>query len=426
MKEKLTSLFDKLSPKLEKISENLWVQGLSSGMMATLPLTVLGSFTLLLNVIPFEPLNNLVKNLGIGPVLSLATSYSIGMLAVLMVIFITKNIVKLHLKDDDGVSAAVAALFAFLVITPGGVLINEGGSAIPTTWLGAQGAFSALIVAFISAKIYIEFKERGFTIKMPAGVPPMVANVFAGIIPSLTIGVLFIIVSFLFTLTPYGSMHQTVYSLLQAPLQQLGGSIWALLFVSLLCNILWFFGIHGQNVVMPFIQPLWMALDMQNLQMIAAGQTPENIVGYAFYSLINFGGYQLALIFLLMRSKSKQMREIGKLTLGPSIFGIGEPLNFGLPLVMNFKFLVPFLTNSLLMLSLSYILIKTGIVPHFNGSTHVFGLPLGFGAFLQGGWRILALQIVTQVIPVFLWMPWFKMAEKEMVANEQAALENEQ
>lgn len=419
--EKLQGFFDKINPTLEKFSSSSWIQGLSTGMMSTLPFTVLGSFALLLNVIPWEPLQNFVENANLAPILDNVVTYTLGFLAVYMVFFITKNMVQLKLEDEDGINAAAAALMAFFIVTPTGKL-EAGGGAVPTAWLGAQGAFVALFIAFLTSWIYIFFKERDLTIKMPDGVPPMVANVFIGIVPIIVVGIVSIIISYVFSLTSYESIHNAVYTILQAPMQQLGGSLWALLLVSFLANVLWFFGIHGQNVLMPFIQPLWMALDIQNLEAIAAGQQPQFIVGYAFYSLINFGGYQLALIFLLLRSKSKQFREIGKLTAIPAMFGVGEPLNFGLPLVLNFKFLIPFLTNSLLMLSLSYFLIYIGVVPHFNGSAHVFGLPLGVGAFLQGGWKILALQIVTQIIPVFLWYPWFKSAEKD--ALELESMEN--
>jgi len=417
--EKLQGIFDKMNPYLEKISTNSWVQGLSAGMMATLPFTVIGSVALLMNVIPFEPLQNFVASTNLTPILNNVVTYTLGLLAVYMVVFITKNLVKLRLKTDDGVNAAAGGLMAFFIVTPTGIL-DSGSGAIPTDWLGAQGAFVALIISFLTSWIYIFFKERDYTIKMPEGVPPMVANVFSGVIPIMFIGLISIVISYVFSLTGFGSIHQMVYSLLQAPMQELGGSLWALLLVSFLANVLWFFGIHGQNVLMPFVQPLWMALDVQNLEAIAAGQEPPYIVGYAFYSLINFGGFQLALIFLLLRSKSKQFRQIGKLTSIPAIFGVGEPLNFGLPLVLNFKFLFPFLTNSLLMLTLSYFLIYTGIVPNFNGSAHIFGLPIGVGAFLQGGWRTLALQIITQIIPLFLWYPWFKSAEKDALELEGA------
>ena len=125
---------------------------------------------------------------------------------------------------------------------------------------------------------------------------------------------------------------------------------------------------------------------------------------------------------MLLRARSKQFREFGKLGIGPAIFGIGEPLNFGMPLILNFKFIVPFLTNGVLMLAVAYLAIASGLVPHLNGTTFVFGLPFGIGAFLEGGWKVLALAIVVNIIlPYFLWMPWVKMADKEAYQQEQGA-----
>ena len=57
----------------------------------------------------------------------------------------------------------------------------------------------------------------------------------------------------------------------------------AMIALSLLQQILWFFGIHGTNVIMPIVTPIWLALDVQNMETIAAGGTPENIIGSAFY-----------------------------------------------------------------------------------------------------------------------------------------------
>lgn len=63
-------------------------------------------------------------------------------------------------------------------------------------------------------------------------VSSMVSNVFAGLIPFVLISVLFMAINYVFSLTSIGCLHQAVYSLLQVPLQSLGGSIWAVLFVA--------------------------------------------------------------------------------------------------------------------------------------------------------------------------------------------------
>ena len=57
MKEKLELLFEKMTPIINKISTNKFLQGLSGGMMATLPITVVGSFAL------FVLVNNLRESL---------------------------------------------------------------------------------------------------------------------------------------------------------------------------------------------------------------------------------------------------------------------------------------------------------------------------------------------------------------------------
>jgi PTS system cellobiose-specific IIC component len=421
MKEKLLALFEKISPYINKISENKILQGVSTGMMATLPMTVVGSFSLLLCVVPLGPVSDLINNSGLSVILNNVFQYTMGLLAIYMVFFITKNLVHLYLPEDDGTAAAAAGILSFLALTPMGELKEgEGILGIPTTWLGSQGAFAALFVSIISALIYVWFKKHGYTIKMPQGVPPMVANVFVSITPFVAIAVLFIIISYVFSLTDAGTFHQAIYSLLQMPMQKLGGNIWTVMFLSFLMQLIWFFGLHGQNILSPFYMPIWLALDLQNLTAFQAGQEMPNIVGNAFYQVFCFGGLQLGLIYLLMRSKSKRFREVGKLSFVPAIFGIGEPLNFGLPLVLNFKFLFPFLTNGVFMLGLSYLAIASGLVPRLNGSAVVFGLPIGVTAFLQGGWRVVVLQIVTQVIlPTFLWYPWFKFAEKEVLKEEK-------
>ncbi len=422
MKEKLELLFEKMTPIINKISTNKFLQGLSGGMMATLPITVVGSFALLLAVVPMGPITTFITDSGLKEVFLAVNTFTMGLLGVYMAILIAKNLTQQYLPNDDGITAAVISFLGFMIVTPLGTTKDQV-SAIPTTWLGSQGAFSAIVVATLTVVIYKYCKEHNLTIKMPEGVPPMTATVFAGIIPFVIISVLFIAIKYIFSLTSVGCLHQAVYTLLQIPMQQLGGNIGTVLLVAFLAQVLWFFGIHGQNVLSPFYSPVWLAMDAANLAAFSAGKVGPNIVGNAFFNIFYFGGYQIALCILMFQSKSRQHKEFAKLGIGPSLFGIGEPLNFGMPLILNFKFIFPFLTNGVIGLAIAYIAIATGIVPHLNGTAYVFGLPFGVAAFLQGGWKVLALAVVTNIIvPYFLWMPWVKMADKEALKQEQSAV----
>lgn len=422
MKEKLELLFEKMTPIINKISTNKFLQGLSGGMMATLPITVVGSFALLLAVVPMGPITTFITDSGLKEVFLAVNTFTMGLLGVYMAILIAKNLAQQYLPNDDGITAAVISFLGFMIVTPLGTTKDQV-SAIPTTWLGSQGAFSAIVVATLTVVIYKYCKEHNLTIKMPDGVPPMTANVFAGIIPFVLVSVLFIAIRYIFSLTSVGCLHQAVYTLLQIPMQQLGGNIGTVLLVAFLAQVLWFFGIHGQNVLSPFYSPVWLAMDAANLAAFSAGKVGPNIVGNAFFNIFYFGGYQIALCILMFQSKSRQHKEFAKLGIGPSLFGIGEPLNFGMPLILNFKFIFPFLTNGVIGLAIAYIAIATGLVPHLNGTAYVFGLPFGVAAFLQGGWKVLALAVVTNIIvPYFLWMPWVKMADKEALKQEQGTV----
>lgn len=421
---KIEAFFNKINPAIEKISANKYLRAISGGMMATLPITIIGSIAVLLLVFPIDAVKEVIGSLGLAPVLSVANTFTIGALALYVAFLVAKNLVQQFMQEEDGSTAGIASLLSFLIVTPLAQTADEV-AAIPTTWLGAQGVFSAMIIALLSGRIYVLAKQKGWTIKMPESVPPMVTKVFEGLIPTILTGVLFILVAKVFSMTDFGSMHQAIYTILQVPLQNLGGSLWAMVLLTIIAQTLWFFGIHGTNVTSPIVQPIWMALDVMNLNAVLAGGAGINIIGNAFFMTVTFGGTALGLVINMLMSKSKQYRELGKLSIVPALFGITEPVIFGTPLVLNFKFAIPFIFNNAVLIILAYVLIVAGIVPRFMGATYIFGLPIGFSAAIQGSIRIVIMQLAFQVLAFFMWRPFFKMQEKEALQAEQALLDKQ-
>ncbi|UDM71812.1 PTS sugar transporter subunit IIC [Vagococcus fluvialis] len=417
MKEKITNFFDKVNPWFDKLGRNPYLQAISNAMMATLGPVFIGSISVLIIVL-MNMNNSLAKMTGIINLLGKMNTVTLGATAIYVTILMAYHLVRKLDENEDAITAAIISLISFLIITPLGQTTDDV-AAIPTTWLGAQGMFSAIIIGIVSAKIFLAIKHRGWTIKMPDGVPPMVTRMFEGLIPTILIGIFFGLVSFGFSATSFSSMHQFVFSIIQEPLKGIGGSIGAVIILSLLQQILWFFGIHGTNVIMPIATPLWMAMDMENLAAIQAGLTPPNIVGLAFFNIITWSGLGLGLVILMLRAKSKQYREVGKIALVPSLFGITEPLIFGAPLVLNFDLAIPFITNNTIALILSYVLTKIGIVAKFTGVQAIFGLPVGFHAAVQGSISIILLQLFIQLIlsPI-LWYPWFKRLDNKTYKME--------
>ena len=420
MKEKFTNLFNKLNPWFDKLGANPYLQAISGAMMATLGPLFIGSMSVLI-VVLMGMVPALAKLDKLTELLSKVNTMTLGALAVYIAVLIAYHLVKKLDEDEDPISASVISLISFLIITPLGKMADDS-MGIPTNWLGAQGVFSALIVGIVSARLYLAIKHRGWTIKMPAGVPPMVTKTFEALIPTILIGLLFAIVDLLFSLTAFGSMHQFVYSIIQEPLKGVGGSIAVMILLSLLQQVLWFFGIHGTNVILPLVTPLWLAMDLENLNAVQAGLTPPNIVGLAFFNIITWSGLGLGLVLLMLRAKSQQYRQVGKISIVPAMFGITEPVIFGTPLVLNFDLAFPFITNNAIALTLAYVLTKLGIVAKFIGVQAIFGLPLGFHAAVEGSISIILLQLFIQLVlsPV-LWYPWFKRLDMRTYKEEQAA-----
>lgn len=418
MKEKIKAFFGRISPILDKIGTNKYLQSIMGAMMAILGPIILGSFATLIGVWAgnekWKNVQTIAGNVG---------NVTINLAALYVVFLVAKYLVKNFLKNDDGTSAGVISLMCFLIMTPLGQ-IKKGKNmipVIPTTWLSSQGLFSAIIIGMLVGRFYVYIKQRGWTIKMPAGVPSMVSDAFASLIPALIMGIIAAIISYGFMLTSWGSFHQMVYSIIQVPLRHLGGSLWAMIVVSLIMQILWFFGIHGTNVVLPIVTPIWLAMDMENLNAIKAGHMPPNIIGLAFFNIITWGGLALGLVLLMLIAKSKRYRDLGKIALVPALFGITEPVIFGTPLVLNFDFAIPFITNNTIALLISYFITKIGLVARFTGVQAVFGLPLGFSAAVEGKISIIVLQLIIQlVLSPLLWYPWIRHADKKELVIEKA------
>ena len=424
-KDALTQVMtEKVGPIAEKLGSSGYLQTISESMMATLPVLIVGSIGTLLKNFPITQVKEALFAVGLEPVFTAANKFTIGCLALYVVFLMAKNLVRNFASErDDGTMAGILALMAFLIVTPLDALADET-VAVPLTWLGSQGMFSAIIIGLLVGRLALLFIQNDWRIKLPESVPPMVTKTFDALLPGAVIGFVAMTVSYLFDLTSFGSLHQCVYSLLQEPFKGIGGSLGAIIVVSLVQQVLWFFGIHGTNVILPLVRPLWVAMDAENLAALEAGLALPNIGGMAFFDIITWSGTALGLVLLMLFSKSEQYRTLAKIDIVPAVFGITEPVVFGTPLVLNFDLAVPFITNNTICLIISYALVSLGIVSPCAGTQVIFGIPVGFYALVGGSMSIVILQLFLQlVLSPILWFPWFKRLERKTLRRERELAE---
>ena len=84
----------------------------------------------------------------------------------------------------------------------------------------------------------------------------MVSSSFESLIPVIITLVLVCSIYFCFTLTSFGNIDALVNEIIQKPLLLIGTGLPALLISQGLAQLLWFFGLHGDQIVGSVMDPI--------------------------------------------------------------------------------------------------------------------------------------------------------------------------
>lgn len=159
----------------------------------------------------------------------------------------------------------------------------EGSTYYLVGDFGQTSIFSGLIISILSTLIYRTVVRRNLVIRMPESVPEMVTDSFNSLIPSCVSVLVFFAVFVCMANTSYGTLNALVYSFVQKPITALAGNLFSFIFSGLLCNLFWFFGLHGNNLVYnSVLSPIFKALSLENLAAFNAGLPIPNLLSEEF------------------------------------------------------------------------------------------------------------------------------------------------
>lgn len=96
-------------------------------------------------------------------------------------------------------------------------------------------------------------------------------------------------------------------------------------------------------------------------------------------------------------------------------------LVYGLPLMMNFTFVIPFILVPILSLLMAYGAIALGLMPIPTGIIGMNTMPIFIYGVIQGSWKIGVYQLVATAMSCAIWYPFFKAADEQALAEEKAA-----
>lgn len=413
---KLTQMLEKyLQPLSQKISSQKDLSAVSAGLARVLPLTIVGSLFFLMANFPIESYKLFLEEIGIQFALMVPYHVTFAIISLYTTFFIAYSYAES--EKLDGVAVGIFSLVSFLILTP--ITVGEEGLSYDFVNLGSRGLFVAILVAIATTRIYRAVVNKKWVIKMPEGVPPFVEKSFSSLIPATLIVILMAIISYIFTITSFGSVHDLIYTALQRPLLGLGGSFGAFVVAYILIQILWWFGIHGFNVVGAIMLPVWLALDAERLEQIAAGEPITSYVGSAFMTAIGGPALAVTLTFLIF-AKSKQLKSISKIALPAALFNIAEPVNFGIPTVLNVTLFLPIaVLIPLFNVIVQYLAMVSGIVPALTGVQVPQQVPRGIWGIVQGNWQIGVLQIIMVIANIAILYPFAKVYDNQILEKEK-------
>lgn len=416
-----------LLPVADRLSGSKILRAISGGFSMLLPVIMVGAIASLLAGFNVEAYQTFIASNGLKDIFNFVNTYSTNMLAVYAAFAIGKSMADELELEKQAPIAGITTLFVFLLVKPTGAT-QDGvtiANVIDITYFGSAGLFTAMILGVVVPLIYNVFVKHNITIKMPDGVPPFIERSFAGIIPVVFIAFVFVVVRQLCGLTEFGTLDGLIYGILKAPLGALSESPLTFAFFCFLCNLLWFFGIHGGMVVMPFLSMLYMQPALENMEAFAAGAAMPNILTntwwFTFVQVGGSGGIIGLTILMTFFAKSARYKQLGRIALIPSLCGISEPVVFGVPLMLNVLMFIPMIFGPLLSFILSYVATIAGIVPVLNGVQLSTGTPIIMAGFLTGGWVAALWQLVIVALQFVLYLPFFKMMDKQAYEEELAA-----
>lgn len=403
------------------------------GLSFNMPLILIGSFAIVANNLPITAYQQFMRAL-IGPgweVFGQAIrNGTFGVISLLLVFSISYFLAENHpAVVSTTINPTMASIVSFscliAVMQP---FSQPGVFGLPMQWTGPHGLFVAIIIALSATEVFLKLcSNKKVNIVIYSDEPdPAISQTMACILPAAATIVIFALLKLTAASIGITDIHRHIYAWLEALFGYTHNDLGtALTFIGLI-HTFWFFGLHGNNILEPVAQNLYISAVETNMAVVAAGGQPAEIITKPFFDsfvLLGGSGATICLILaLLIVSRRNNMINLVKLSLVPAICNVNELLVFGLPIVLNPIYLIPFLLVPLILTLVSYTAMATGIVALTVNIVNWTTPPLLSGFMATGSWSGTMLQLVNIFIGTMIYIPFAKLAEEQKAMETKQAL----
>ncbi|MDR1769312.1 MAG: EAL domain-containing protein [Hungatella sp.] len=281
----------------------------------------------------------------------------------------------------------------------------QNADSIPFAATGITGLVGAIIVSVLSSELFIHWYVK---IKQSSKIPDaLVSQALGSLMPAIVLIFGFAAIRMGLYFCGIGnSLNDIINNILQLPFKYNKGLFHTAFIYSISSHFMWLLGIHGNNV-------------LETVVINVFPQTGSSIISKTFFDVfVYMGGCGTTLALLLafvFCGEYKRNRRFFFIGLSNSIFNINEPLIFGIPIVFNPIYAVPFILTPCIMFLTTYLAMSAGLVPPVTREIW-WTTPIFISGYLStGSFCGVFLQIINLAIATAIYVPFVKLS---MVLSE--------
>lgn len=327
-----------------------------------------------------------------------------------------------HRVVNPTVAAVVVVSCFFTLIAP-----DADASLMASLSLG-QGLFGALLVASLGGSLFL--KLCGIRrLRIPSHhlsndllVGDVLSVMPAGMLTILTFALLKAGMAW----AGWPQLTAALGALLATPYSEVANSLLFGLGYETVAQVLWLFGIHGPNALYAVHQHILEPATQANAAAVASGGQPQFIFTYHFFAVFarmgGSGGTLSLILALLMSRRTLRGRKMALVVMLPALFNVNEPLLFGLPLVLNPVYAIPFLLTPLVQILIAYAATIADLMPK-TGYPVAWTTPALFSGYAATGsvWGAVV-QLIGLAVGAAIYLPFVRMADVLSARRSQDVL----
>ena len=401
---------------LQILEDSKLLSAVRNGLVLATPAITCGSIALLLLSIPIPAYQQFLQRFGvISDILTLIHGATLEMISLLLLLTISYSYEQLFLNQVTGI-CPIVSLCAYIAFASNGAH-GFDHTVFQSTWL-----FNAIVVALLSSALFRLFhrvmKRYRLIRELGAGFGGMVSS----IVPACLVVLLFACFNILLTNAYGGPNFQLILSdAVTSLFTRLGRNIGSGLLFVLLLHIMWFFGIHGGNVLDEAAKTVFGSGIDVNMHLVQAGAAPTQIVTKTFFdTFIFFGGCGALLclvVAIFIAEKRKSVRGLTKIATLPVLFNMNELMVFGIPVVFNLNYMIPFILTPLALTLVSFLAMATGLVP-LTTQEVAWTTPIFLSGYAAtGSVAGSILQLVNLAVGTAIYLPFVRRTQKRHLST---------